>query len=84
MREDAEPAYPAVRSIAQIFGRVVITSSLVRRLASRIQVKSALTAAARFYRKPRGQIKCAHDRSEALPFTRQMHNLHTTGCFFRG
>jgi hypothetical protein len=57
MREAAEPASPAVRSIAQICERVVITSSLVRRLASRIQVKSALTAAVRFYRKAAGQIK---------------------------
>jgi hypothetical protein len=51
MREAAEPASLAVRSIAQICERVVITSSLVRRLASRIQVKSVLTAAACFYRK---------------------------------
>ena len=70
MREVAEPADPAVRWIAQISGRVVITSSLARRLDSRMKVKSALTAAARFYRKPRGQIKRAHDTSETLPFTR--------------
>ena len=57
MREAAEPASRAVRSIAQICERVVITSSLVRRLASRIQVKSALTAAACFYRKLTSQIK---------------------------
>jgi len=56
MRETAEPA-STVRLIAQICERVVITSSLVRRLASRIQVKSALTAAACFYRKATGLIK---------------------------
>jgi hypothetical protein len=54
MREAAEPASLAVRSIAQICERVVITSSLVRRLASRIQVKSVLPAAACFYRKATG------------------------------
>ena len=57
MRETAEAASPAVRSIAQPSERVVITSSIVRQLASRIQVKSALTAAVRFYRKATGQIK---------------------------
>jgi len=36
MRETADPASPAVRSIAQVCERAVITSSLVRRSASRI------------------------------------------------
>jgi hypothetical protein len=48
MRDAAEPACPAVRSVAQMICRVDIAVPSYQRLTWRIQVKSALTAAGRF------------------------------------
>ena len=54
MRVAADSACPAVRSIAQIVCRVDMAVPSYRRLTWWIRVKSALTAAARLYRKATG------------------------------